>query len=471
VRSRRSEFLFGSLFAASAALAPTIPALARRSTPLDRFVAAPDSYYGYRLVHTEAGERTVFGAGYHAYVLELTSQRWRTRAEVDRPIWKHWLTIVEPRRVRTDVGALVIGGGSDDEAAPGRISPLLVRLALLTGSVVSELSMVPNQPLRFAGEDRTRSEDALIAYSWDRFLRTGDDTWPARLPMTNRAVRAMDAVTAFCRRAGRGVDVERFVVGGSSKRGWTTWTTAAADRRVVGIVPLVIDVLNVKAAIEHEYRAYGFWPPSLQDYEQMGIMNWFGTPQLEALLAIEDPYMYRDRYTMPKLIVNATGDQFFVPDDSRFYYAGLPEEKYLRYVPNTNHSLKGAHVSTGQTILAFYKSIVDGLARPSLASSFEPDGSIRVQPTGNPESVRLWEAENPRARDFRLETIGAAFTASELHDQGAGLYVGRPSRPKRGWKAAFVEANYKTVAGYPFTITSGVRILPDELPYAFPARA
>ena len=74
--------------------------------------------------------------------------------------------------------------------------------------------MVPNQPLTFAGEAEKRSEDAIIAYSWDKYLRTGDEAWPLRLPMTKSVVRAMDTVTAFCRSTAGGViDVDRFVVG------------------------------------------------------------------------------------------------------------------------------------------------------------------------------------------------------------------------------------------------------------------
>src|SRR5262245_65524261 len=113
-----------------------------------------------------------------------------------------------------------------------------VKLAMGTKSVVAELRMVPNQPLVFAGETQGRVEDSFIAYTWDKFLRTGDEKWPARLPMTKAAVRAMDSVTAFCATPqGGGSKIDQFVISGGSKRGWTTWTTAAVDKRVIAIIP------------------------------------------------------------------------------------------------------------------------------------------------------------------------------------------------------------------------------------------
>lgn len=30
------------------------------------------------------------------------------------------------------------------------------------------------------------------------------------------------------------------------QRGWTTWTTAAVDKRVIGMVPTVMDLLNIQ---------------------------------------------------------------------------------------------------------------------------------------------------------------------------------------------------------------------------------
>ena len=171
--------------------------------------------------------------------------------------------------------------------------------------------------------------------------------------MTKSAVRAMDAITAFMASpAGGAHRVARFVVSGASKRGWTTWTTAAVDRRVIAIAPEVIDLLNVEPSFVHHWQAYGKWSEAVQDYVDRGLMDWIGTPTFRALMQIEEPYEYRNRLTMPKLLLNAAGDQFFLPDSSRFYFDDLPGEKLLRYIPNADHSLDKTDVF--ETLEAFY---------------------------------------------------------------------------------------------------------------------
>jgi hypothetical protein len=311
-----------------------------------------------------------------------------------------------------------------------------------------------------------RSEDDFIAYTWDKFLRTGDEKWPARLPMTKSAVRAMDAITAFAATGGQ--PVSRFVVSGASKRGWTTWTTAAVDKRVIAIAPAVIDMLNVEPSFVHHWRAYGAWSEAVKDYVQQGIMDWMGTPQFKALMKIEEPYEYRDRLTLPKFLLNASGDQFFLPDSSRFYFDDLRGETNLRYVPNASHSLDKTDAL--ESVQAFYASVVAGTPRPVVKWTFERDGSIKVVTHERPDNVLLWQATNPAARNFRQDAIGNAYTSTSLSPSGPNTWLGRVPRPPKGWTAFFVETTFPSGGKYPFKITSGIRVVPDTLPYPAPPR-
>ena len=431
-------------------------------TALDRYVAEPDPAYSYKLVDTLKGD------GVTGYVLRMTSQKWLTEKEVNHPVWEHWLTIMRPDKVGMNKSMLFITGGSRDRGAPKSPDKMLATFAKATGSVVAELRGVPNQPLQFEKEGRDRVEDELIAYTWDKYLRTGDERWPARLPMTKAAVRAMDTVTDFCaKKESGGVKVDSFVVSGGSKRGWTAWTTAAVDKRVVAVIPIVIDTLNVQASGAHHFKAYGFFAPSLGDYVEMGLQDWFGKPEYQRLLDIEEPYEYRERLTMPKFIINATGDQYFPPDNSQFYFHELPGVKYLRYVPNADHSLDGTDAP--ETVLGCYAAVLTGAPLPKLSWEIEGENAIRVKTQDRPVEVRLWQATNPKARDFRVETLGKVWQSRTLKEESPGVYVGKVEKPAHGWTAFMVELTYPTRQGAPpLKFTTQVRIVPDVLPFKFP---
>jgi PhoPQ-activated pathogenicity-related protein len=444
-----------SRFLLACALLPVCLPAAPRQTALDKYVAAPDSNYRYVPVSK------IQGTGYTAYVLDMTSQAWRTEKEVSSPLWKHWVTIIRPERVKSDTGFLYITGGSNMSKPPVAADPMLWNLAVDTGTVVTELRMVPNQPLTFSGESSGRSEDSLIAYAWDKYLRGGDDRWLPRLPMTKAAVRAMDTVASFCEK--EGVKVSKFVVAGGSKRGWTTWTTAAADKRVIGILPLVIDLLNIQPSFEHHWRVYGFWAPAIADYERAGIMNWSRHPRYHEMMKIVEPYEYRDRLTMPKFLINATGDQFFLPDSWQFYWDDLKGEKYLRYVPNADHSLRGSDAIA--SLNAYYSALVTGAARPKFKWKLEKDGTIRVKSETKPEVVKLWQATNPNARDFRLEKVGRVWKEAVLEPAANGTYEARVAPPEKGYTAYMIEMTYPGGGKHPFKFTTGVKIVPDVLPY------
>ena len=436
-------------------------------TALDRYVATPDPNYKFELV------KTLEGPGFKAYVLDMTSQSWRSPEEVDRTLWEHWLTIIKPDDVQTSTGLLFIGGGKNGNPPPDKVEKMLAEIAVGTKSVLVSLQMVPNQRLKFADEfddrykEKGRTEDELIAYTWDKFLKTGDELWPARLPMVKSAVRAMDTVTLFLGSdEGGNTTVDQFVVAGGSKRGWTTWMTAAVDPRVVAIAPIVIDMLNLEESFKHHWQAYGFWAPAVGDYVDMGIMDRMGDPRFKELMEIVEPYEYRSRLTMPKFMINASGDQFFLPDSSQFYFDDLLGAKYVRYVPNADHGLDGSDAA--ESLAAFHNAVCYGLPLPKFSWELLPDGSIRVETKDKPAAVKMWQATNPDARDFRVETLGKVWTSTDLSDQSDGVYVGKVEKPEKGWTAFLVELTYPSGTRVPFKFTTQVRVVPDTLPFPPP---
>ena len=434
------------------------PPVGAKLTPLDAYVAKKDDSYSWSV------KETIASGPLTTHVIRLNSQTWRTKDEVDRPLWEHWLVVTVPQKVTTDRVFLMIGGGSHTSGQPKGPDAITGAIAAATGGVVAELKNIPNQPLVFHNDGTPRVEDDLIGYSWAQFLETGDPTWLPRLPMVKSVVRAMDCITEFsASEVGGGRKVNKFIVGGGSKRGWTTWMAGAADNRIEAIVPIVIDVANAKPSLQNHAEAYGFWAEAIGNYYQHKILQRFDHPRMQQLYEIVDPYYYRDRLTIPKYIVNASGDQFFVPDSSQFYYDELQGDKLLRYVPNADHGLK--NTDAVQSIAAFYTMVASGKKSPQYSWKLGDDGSIKVMPKTPPMEVVLWRANNPDARDFRLKTIGAAFESTTLKPDADGNYLAPPPARAPGWTASFVELTYDVGGPFPLKVSTAVKITPDVLPF------
>lgn len=424
----------------------------------DEYLALPEPAYSWQIA------RTIQSDEGSSFVIDLTSLEWLTPEEVDRSTWHHWLIATKPKQLRHSTAILIISGGSNGKEAPPGPSQRAMKFAKLLGAVVVELQQIPNEPLEFRRDGTKRTEDDLLAYAGEQFLNTGDSRWVARLPMVKSAVKAMDAVQELAKQQfPEDEQITNFIVVGASKRGWTAWLVAAADPRVSAVVPVVIDCLNILQSMPHHIAAYGFWAPAVGDYERHGLLSRLGQPELQRLTHIEDPYFHRERVTMPKFIVNSAGDQFFLPDSSQFYFDALVGEKHLRYVPNCDHSLKGSDAE--QSIVAFCNSILQEEERPRYQWKFSPDGSIEVNCQTKPSVVRMWQANNPDARDFRLETLGPAYRSEELHPMAAGKYVAAPPHVELGWTAYFLEMEFPASSGPPLKFTTGVRVVPDVLPH------
>ena len=429
------------------------------ATPLDDYVAAPDPAYTYSLANV------ITGAGYTANVWYMASGTWREASEVDRTLWEHWLTIIVPDTVSHTKAMMIVSGGSNKPTPPSSVDSTFAQIAVGTQSILANIAQIPNEKLKFADETDPRyiadgrNEDEIIAYAWDKFKTSGDPTWLPRLPMTRAVVRAMDTVQA------EHPAIDGFLVVGASKRGQTTWTTGIVDPRAEDIVPMVIDYVNAEHSMQHHWEAYGYWADAVHDYVDMGIMDWLHTEEFRALCDVVDAYEYADdRLTMPKYVMNSTGDQFFLPDSSQFYWDALKGEKYLRYIPNTDHGID----SVGTTIedfVAYYESYLNGTPRPEFTWEKQPDGALHVQTVTVPSQVLLWQATNPTARNFRLDTIHEAWTSSPLVDQGGGLYIADVAPPPEGWTGFLVELEFPSGGTYPFHFTTEVSVVPDTFPF------
>ena len=431
-------------------------------TPLDDYVARPDASFAWRV----AG--SVAGMGERSAVLELTSQTWLTPDQVDRPVWKHWLTVIVPDEVIHDTAFLYITGGANTDPSPTEADKGFARLAVESRSVVAVLNDVPNQPLRFADRpDEPLVEDALIAHQQVKFTKTRDPEQLVRLPMVKSGVAAMTAIQQYLADdAGVELAVKGFVVAGGSKRGWTTWLVGALDARVRAIIPIVINALDGDATTRHHWGAMGYFSPAIRDYVDHGLIpDMIGQPGLDEIRRIEDPLAYSDRpsMTMPKYIINAVGDEFFPPDNTRYSYHRLPEIKRLRMLPNSRHSTAGTDII--KSLAAFYDAILNDRKLPDYDWSVREDGAIVVRSDDAPAEVNLWQGTNPSARDFRVETIGEAFTSTLLARRDDGTWVGEVKAPPTGFTAYFVELVFPGATRSPFKFTTEVSVTPDVLPF------
>ncbi|MBI3838378.1 MAG: hypothetical protein HY288_10660 [Planctomycetia bacterium] len=423
---------------------------------------------------------------YSTYFLNMTSQTWRTSADVTQPVWQHWLQIIVPAGTIPTTALLLIDGGSAHSSPPWTPNPFLVAAALQSHSVVIDLPTVPNEPLTFTGNPLAQNltEDRIIAYSFDQFLShlgdSGNETWPALVAMTKSAVAAMNTVQAFVPTVTSGQKINDFVVTGYSKRGWTTWLTAAVDDRVTAIIPGVFDNLNQGPQMVHHYGVYGFFAPAVAPYQYFHIFDRILTPGGEELSKIVDPYRYlkNGRFdNMPKLMINSAGDQFFVSDSAQFYLDDLPgTENYFRYIPNVNH---GLGLDQGDTRVlttsgSFYDAILNNRPLPTFSWHVQADGSIQVQTVTAPTQVLLWQITNPNARDFRKDFLPSSmvWTSTPLSDQGGGTYVGNVPVPTDGATAYFVELTFPSVdPTNPFVFTTDIHVQTKLALYPWPFAA
>ena len=311
----------------------------------------------------------------------LQSQVWRGM------LWEHDVLVVEPAEAEfTDRAVIFVTGDYkpdlDDTGDLSISDYLLISKKFSTPLVV--LGDIPNQPIFGL------REDDLIAHTFLQYIETHEEDLPILFPMVKSVVSTMDMIEKL-------MGIKKYAVTGASKRGWTTWLTAVVDERVFAIIPIVFDNLNFPQQFEHQIQMYGQYSQMLKPYTSRGLAEMISSKTGQELLNAVDPYSYKDRLTMPKLIINATNDQYWTVDSAALYFNDLKGQNFILYVPNNNHGIKNIPYVLDNTS-SFLKLVIAGKL-PRVVWSSEESG-ITVSQSEGLKEVYMWRAVSDTT-DFR----------------------------------------------------------------------
>ncbi|HIE13758.1 TPA: PhoPQ-activated pathogenicity-like protein PqaA type, partial [Candidatus Bathyarchaeota archaeon] len=344
---------------------------------LKSFTEKVDSVFGWNII----SETKI--SNVRVVKVILFSQIWRNSR------WRHRLNILIPKTCKDEYTLLYVTGTS------GEHEKLLLCINFTKSLSIpcAVLHDVPNQPL-FQG----LYEDALIAYTFKKYLETGDEEFPLLLPMVKSVRRSMDALEEMLRES-LGQKPRGFIITGASKRGWTTWLTAAVDKRIVGIAPMVYDNLNLYRQMEHQIECYGTYSEQIADYTKLSLQQKMNTEMGKKLVELIDPYSYRDEIDIPKLIINGTNDRYWTVDSVNLYFNDLSGEKYILYVPNSGHSLEDKR-RVINTLIEFTFSVMKKERLPEVKGVFDGESTFEVSVDQKASYVDLWIAKS-QTMDFR----------------------------------------------------------------------
>lgn len=386
----------------------------------------------------------------------LTSQRWRGER------WSHQLHLLCPAAPASVGGPMLlwVGGGTSDEVAgavvaePPRGIGWLAPLVAATGLPAAMVRQVPCQP-----SCGGLVEDDLVAHSFVEFVRGGRRDWPILLPMTAAVAAAMDAATGLA--AGEGFDVAGFVVGGASKRGWASWLAAAADDRVLGLVPTVIDMLALGRHVRLQLETFGgTMSEMLADYTSRGIERLLDTPRGRELVDGVDPWSHRAALRQPKIVALGTNDPYWPLGALDLYRDDLPGTTAVSYAPNAGHGIPGDRLLG--LLSALLLEVAGRRPLPALSWSFADDHAgrcARIECDQTPVEIVRWQA-TADGPDFRL----ARWTPLPHHDDRGGddgRWIVPLERASARWSAALVECRFDR-SPHPLWLTTSVSVAPPS---------
>lgn len=206
---------------------------------------------------------------------------------------------------------------------------------------------------------------------------------------------------------------------------------------------------------------------------------------MQSIADIVDPLVYFKRYTFPVWSVTAAADEFTLPDSPRWWYHQLPPggEKFLRIIPNAEHSLFDVILNLVSDMAAYYYMLTRNIPRPVVTwdlgySQDLANITLRSSNGVPPTNVVAWYADTipGRGRDFRwiycasvkcLEPV--IWFPKPVKANLDGSYSFSRAKPVVGWSGFLLEAEYNIPNDLNVTlslrVSTEVNVVPDLFPF------
>lgn len=362
----RSLLLFSLLFAV-----PVLAAPAKKfdaTAPLRQFLSQKADF-----------RWKVVGRDSNRFLLQLTSGKWKNTT------WQHQIAVYEPRVNRhPDAATLFLA----TRAVPtDKIGGQLAADA--TGARFVVVHDVPNQPLW------NRRENDLLGYGVQKSLDENDPTWSLAFPMTRTAVCAMDAVDFWSRSQKK--PIKRWILLGFSKRALATWL-ASPDARVAGLVSVGYNNLNLPAQAKLQKRDWGALSRHWQKMVPPDYQKRLETSNGQKLLATWDPWSFRAQMVCPRLLVDATNNDYWTLKSLGAFEKGLRGPTDTLYFANAGHFLEKSMLGLFQSSAAWIDLTLSRKTAPSIQLNFFHRQLILKAPGASQTKIRFATSQN---RDFR----------------------------------------------------------------------
>lgn len=471
------------------------------------FVQNDDNVFKYQLHNQDQTENLTI----NTYILDAHKWPIELDEHIQSTVWRHKLIIYIPRVVKHDKAIFYVSGGYNTNLegkeifSPSKEILNFTNISINNNAVVVVLEDVPNQYLFI--DSVPKKEDQILAFTYKKVMEDPmkNAYLAGHLPMVKSIVKGMDAAQEILSK--QEITINNFMLLGASKRGWAAWLAALEDDRVSALMPIVIDILDVQKNINHICNSYKkHCPPALRDYQAEGIIDLIDSDAFKSLMQIEDPFNYLNlleyakQASIPKYVINASGDDFYSPDSSKFYFKNLMGDNYIRYLPAAMHYFAGNPISDAlnnikllnEAIENYFYFFLNQVSLPKVSWNFSP-GQISLNSSIRPNKIELWTASNDQERDFRflnsyskfhlgiktlwsylskylpfsIDLCDTCYKAQNIPfncfaDHSCNLIVDLPNH-KKGWQASFLELHYD-IENRDFVITTEIYITPDTYP-------